>query len=122
MNLLKRGLALLGLALYLGACSTETDVLAGYPSPDLGEAEMAAIIVDIHLIEAALTEVLPGPAKDSTAQRLYLKAFHLHQIDGERFERNMQAYLRRPQALDRIYEKAQDKLKEMEIAHPNPQG
>jgi len=73
--------------------------------PALSEEKIIAVLKDVHIAEAYLTEI-PGKAqKDSLARVFYAQVFRLHDITGEEFEQSMDAYFGNPSVLDSLYEK-----------------
>jgi hypothetical protein len=76
------------------------------PDLDLSEDKMSRILRDVHLIEARLSELSNGPAKDSAAQALYQSLLQRHELDSSRFNRNMNALLLSPDLTQRLSSKA----------------
>ncbi|MCP4442612.1 MAG: DUF4296 domain-containing protein [Aureispira sp.] len=80
------------------------------PPPAIPQQKMADILADIHLVEALLTEIVPGDKKDSLAQFYYQQVYFIHDVSGEDIEQSMEIYYQDPFILDSLYTKVVRKL------------
>ncbi|MCH2042707.1 MAG: DUF4296 domain-containing protein [Saprospiraceae bacterium] len=90
----------------LSACYQEWVV----EEPKIPQDKMIAILEDIHVAEALLTEYLKKAEKDSVAQEYYLQIFKIHEVSAEDFEQSLQSYMKNPNALEAIYTKVLENL------------
>jgi len=90
-----------------------------FEDPNLGDEKMILVLADIHLAEAQITQLstLTPPQRDSVGSKLYLTIFKLHSISQQDFEQSMNAYMKNPEALSKIYEKVLEKLQKDEAIH-----
>jgi len=71
----------------------------------LSEEKIIAVLKDIHVAEAMLTETADRRAKDSLARTYYPQIFRIHDVRPEDFDQTMNALFTDPIALDSIYTK-----------------
>lgn len=71
--------------------------------PLQSDAKMRAVLKDIHLAEALLTEIADRGAKDSMASIYYYQILAQHELSPDAFEKSMNAYFTDPVALDSLY-------------------
>ncbi len=72
-------------------------------APQQSDAKMRAVLKDIHLAEALLTEIVDRGTKDSMASIYYYQILAQHELSPEAFEESMNAYFTDPIALDSLY-------------------
>lgn len=72
--------------------------------PVLSKEKIVAVLKDVHVGEAWLTEMPGKVQKDSLARIFYSQVFRLHDIKPEDFEQTMNAYFSNPVELDSLYE------------------
>lgn len=82
------------------------------PAPKIPEDKMIAVLADIHIAEALLTEISPGLKKDSMAQFYYQQIYYIHNIEPEDFDQSMEVYMQKPFVLDSLFTKVITKLGE----------
>jgi hypothetical protein len=92
-----------------------------YREPELStrkisDQKMIEILTDVHLAEAKLTEFAAKPEvfKDSIAKVYYNNIFKIHQVKREEYDQCMNALMKNPDALSKIYEKVLEKLQKDE--------
>ena len=85
----------------------------------LNETSFDVFLADIHLVEALLTEVVPGDKKDSLAQFYYQQIYFMHEVSQADVEQSMESYYQDPFILDSLYTKVVSKLeKDKELYVP----
>ena len=85
-------------------------------SREISDQKMIEILADVHLAEAKLTEFAAKPEvfKDSIARVYYNNIFKIHQVKGDEYDHCMNALMKNPDALSKIYEKVLEKLQKDE--------
>ena len=79
---------------------------------------MVAVLKDIHVAEAMLTETGDRRKKDSLARIYYPQIFRIHEVSPEDFDQSMNAYFTDPVALDSLYEAVIKRLADEKAAIP----
>jgi hypothetical protein len=87
---------LMGL-IFLISCQNQT------PKGILSKEKMAALMVDVHLLDGYLT-TLPIDSATRYIHSYYQGVFRNHKIDSIQFEQNLRYYAEHPQDLDKVYE------------------
>jgi hypothetical protein len=100
------------LILVLGCNNNEE----GKPSNLISEKQMAAIITDIHVVEARVNKMALPNLDTSTlvSERLKAQLFKQYKIDTATFNANYKYYSTRPDYLERIYEDVTKQLQKRE--------
>jgi hypothetical protein len=73
--------------------------------PILSEDKIKAVLKDVHVAEALLTETSDRRKKDSLARIYYGQILRIHNISPEDFDQSMNAYFTSPGTLDSLYQK-----------------
>lgn len=81
----------------------------------LSEEKIIAILKDVHVAEAMLTETADRRAKDSLARTFYPQIFRLHNVSPKDFDQTMNALFTDPAALDSIYAKVIKSLSDEKV-------
>ena len=99
-------------ALFFQACYRELN----FPKTTIPEEKMIAVLCDVHLAEAKIADFVswPVPARDSIAANYYNTIFELNGVKAEEFNQNMEAYMKNPEALSKLYEKVLSRLQKEE--------
>ncbi len=95
---MKRLLLLFGLSILLFGCSSA-------PAPDgvLPEAEMKAVLKDIHLTEAYLNTISDLDSVNKVSSGYYQMVLKKHHTDLKQFEKSLKYYAENPVLLDSMY-------------------
>ena len=78
------------------------------------EEKLVKILCDIHFAEAALDK-LNGPAKDSTAIKLYNQIFTIHGVSEAEVDTCLYYLKRDPIAMSNLYEKVMEEFEKMKL-------
>ncbi|MCH2021212.1 MAG: DUF4296 domain-containing protein [Saprospiraceae bacterium] len=73
--------------------------------PILSEEKIKAVLKDVHIAEALLTETSDRRKKDSLARLYYTQILRIHNVSPEDFDQSMNAYFTSPGVLDSLYQK-----------------
>lgn len=114
-NLFLKIFLLAALVILLQSCYKDLS----YPKTTISEDKMVIILSDIHLAEAKIADYISMNVgiRDSIASVLYQRVFELNGIKGEDFNKNMEAYMKNPDALSKLYEKVLSRLQKEESAN-----
>lgn len=95
---MKRLLLLFGLSILLFGCSSD-------PAPEgiLSEAEMKAVLKDIHLNEAYLNTIPDLDSIKKVSSGYYQMVLKKHHTDLKQFEKSLKYYAENPVLLDSMY-------------------
>lgn len=101
-------LLLVGLALCLSACDSEEKP----PADLLSEEKMAAILADIHVAEARVTNMQLRSLDSSVLvfEQLQQQIWKKHQVDTSLYHKSYTFYTTHPAYLTEIYDKVEKKL------------
>ena len=92
-------------------CSqTEKSVPNEFIQPD----SMVALLIDIHLAEAASNATRINDVQKFSAADLYPVIFRTHHTDSAAFRKSFDYYLQHPKKLDKIYEQVLNELSKRE--------
>lgn len=99
-------------ALMSSACYREMD----FPDAALPKEKMIDILADVHLAEAKVIDYTgwTQQARDSLLVVYYNTIFKMHKVKAADFDQSMNAYMKNPEALSKIYEKVLEKLQKDE--------
>lgn len=86
------------------------------------EEKMAAVLLDIHLLEGKVNEMHLGSVDSSLVVYNYLekKIFKKHQIDSAAFNQCLAAYLREPKQFKRLYQKVTNQINSLDPSKVKP--
>lgn len=88
------------------------------PPPDnaLPEKQFVDVMVDIHLVEAAVNQEF-AKVNDTTrtAYRYYAQLFEKHEISRTEFDSTFNYYLRNPGLMNEIYTQVHDSLQALSV-------
>jgi len=101
-----------GIMMLFAACK-KTSPPVTFLQPDLAEDKMIAILLDIHVAEAAV-QMERANKKDSLLHLYYQDIYRIHNITKEDFERNLEAWFDNPEVADQLYEKVIEGLNKSE--------
>jgi len=109
-------LVLIGM-LFLFSCGAPKE-----KNPDnlLPPDSMVSILVDIHLAEAAANVTRISDVQAFKAPQLYPAIFKSHQTDSATFHNSFNYYLKRPEKLEKIYDKVLNELSRRESETGKP--
>lgn len=113
MQILTKKLRLLLWIMVLFTACKETVSPTPFLEPDISEEKMIALLLDVHLAEAA-TQTEKSNKKDSLLHLYYQDVFRIHNISKEDFERNLEAWFDNPELADKLYEKVVESLNKIE--------
>ncbi len=109
---MKRLLLLSGLLILLFGCSSVQT-----PEGVLTEAEMKAVLKDIHLTEAYLNTISDLDSVEKVSSGYYQMVLKKHHTDLKQFEKSLKYYAKNPVLLDSMYSQInagfQKKIKEV---------
>ncbi len=102
----------LSLTFFTQSCYRELD----FPKTTIPEEKMILILCDVHLAEAKLSDFssLPVKSRDSIAATYYHSIFELNGVKSDEFNQNMEAYMKNPDAISKLYEKVLNRLQKGE--------
>lgn len=96
----------------LSGCSNSG---ANIPKDVLPEAKMRAVLTDVLLAEANVTDKgLMQEEMKPEVQKMYLQIFEKHEIKKEQFYQSMEFYTKHPDILDRNFQPIIDSLSTLE--------
>lgn len=101
--------------LLLQSCSRKEESV---PKEIISPDSMVAIMVDVHLAEAAGNVNRINDTHRFSAGELYPLIFKTHHIDSATFRKSFDYYLEHPKQFNKIYEKVLNELSRME-SEPN---
>lgn len=104
---------IIGIMIFFAACKKTSTPAATFLQPDLAEDKMIAVLLDIHLAEAAV-QTEKNTKKDSLLHLYYQDIYRIHNITQEDFERNLEAWFDNPEIADKLYEKVVESLNKSE--------
>lgn len=99
------------LGLILQSCSHTVDPV---PKELISPDSMVAILVDVHLAEAASNVTRINDVQRFSAYDLYPVIFKTHKTDSIIFRESFDYYLQHPKKLDKIYEQVINELSRRE--------
>lgn len=109
-----RVIIILFVVLMVAACKDNTPP----PPPDnaLSEQKFMEVMVDVHLVEAAVNQKFVK-VNDSTRirDRYYAHLFDKHNITRTEFDSTFSYYLRHPGLMNKIYTQVHDSLKALSV-------
>ncbi len=103
----------IGLFFCLGCFFISCGGPGGEPDKMLTKPQMAALLTDMHIVEASMANVTPIP--DSLTKHglaLYMAVFKIHHVDSAQFRANLKYYTLHPDELLIIYGGVERRLKE----------
>lgn len=103
---------IIGVMIFFAACK-KTSPTTTFLQPDLAEDKMIAVLLDIHLAEAAV-QTEKNAQKDSLLYLYYQDIYRIHNITQDDFERNLEAWFDNPEIADKLYEKVVESLNKSE--------
>lgn len=81
------------------------------PADVLKQQEMIAVLVDVQIAEAALTQrAVTGTSLQSYTASYYKDVFEKHKITPQKYIRSMGWYTRHPELMNKIYEEVINRL------------
>lgn len=80
-----------------------------YAAPTINQEKMAAIMSDLHILEAHLQNV-EAAQRDSIKNLMYDQLFRIHQIDTTEFYRNQKIYFSHSETVEPLYEKVLENI------------
>lgn len=86
------------------------------PGNALDEKQFVEVMVDVHLVEAALNQQFVRVNDTTrTSYRYYSQVFDKHGISRTEFDSTFNYYLRHPKLMNKIYKQVHDSLKALAI-------
>ena len=84
-------------------------------SMPLGEDAMVELLMDVHVAEAALAPLPPGPQKDSMAKVYYQEVMEINGVEQEEFDSSLAALRRNPKLMQSIFEEVNAELEKLKL-------
>ena len=103
-------IALISVLIFESCARMEESVPKEIISPD----SMAALLIDIHIAEAAANVTRINDVQKFSAYDLYPMIFKTHHTDSTAFRKSFDYYLQHPRKLDKIYEQVLNELSRRE--------
>lgn len=79
----------------------------------IDEDQLEAVLLDVHVAEAAMGQLQGGEKKDSLANLYYDQIAAIHKIDREVLDTCLSILQRNPEQTKEIYEKMAEKMEEL---------
>jgi hypothetical protein len=80
-----------------------------YAEPTVNQEKMAAMMVDLHILEAYLQNV-EAAKRDSIKSTLYDQLFKTHQVNATEFYKNQKIYFSHSETIEPLYDKVLEKI------------
>jgi hypothetical protein len=106
---MKRFLLIL-FGIFLFACSNSSKV--GIPDNVLPKEKMADVLVDVHLMEAAMN--INASSTDKFNSSLKIDVYKKHKITKQQYENSFEFYTQNPELLGEVYQLVLSNLSRMQ--------
>ncbi len=98
---------------FFSYCKNSNDTYT--PKNNLGDAQMASLLTEIHLVEASVTPMLlQGDSATQYIVNNYNYLFQKYNTDQKGFRETMDYYVRHPKEMDKVYELVMENLSKMQ--------
>jgi hypothetical protein len=94
----------------LGGCANEK-----FESLPVSNEQMVAMLMDVHIAEAALANVQGGPRKDSLANLYYGQVAAIHHVERATLDTCLNILQRNPDLSKDIYEKLVENIEKKRL-------
>ena len=81
----------------------------------IDKEKLEAVMLDVHVAEAAMAQLQGGTKKDSLANRYYDQIAEIHQIDRETLDSCLAILQRNPELTMEIYEKMAEEMEKEKL-------
>ncbi|MBK7871395.1 MAG: DUF4296 domain-containing protein [Saprospiraceae bacterium] len=108
---MSRWFSIMSIILFVAACTPRNERLP------IDEPKLVAILVDVHLAEAAMQE-MPSIIQDSVGRIYYNQIFRIHQVSEADFNKTIYLLKMNPAKMESVYKKVSETLdKKVEELH-----